>query len=327
MAWLESHQSLPQHPKTKRAARLLEIPIPLMIGHLHMLWYWCLDYAQDGDLGKYDDADIADAAGWEGEAARFVSALLDCAPRDEVGFLERDSDGILHIHDWYDYAGKLIEQREANAQRMREARAARKNKRASNVQRTSGARAGATIPNQPNQTRPNQPPPQTPPPPPPSPGHAPEATDKPSRGGEWQRPRNALFDAVMLVCGYALDAQLTKAEGKRIGAAVAEIGTAGGMPKEVPIRATRYRHKYPSAALTPNALSSHWGELATEEQRDGKRAEQGDGNGHGRFAAFVSNGAGGGARGAVQGEGGEADGGTGCGARTGATGPPGGVHR
>lgn len=123
MAWIESNEELAAHPKTKKAARLLEITIPTMLGHLHLLWWWCLKYAQDGDLSQYEAADLADAAAWEGDATRFVRALLDCGPGESFGFLEEIEDGGLMVHDWMDYAGKLIERRQANALRMKDARA------------------------------------------------------------------------------------------------------------------------------------------------------------------------------------------------------------
>ena len=100
MAYVQLHEELPEHPKTKRAARLLGVSRPTIVGHLTFLWNWCLRYAQDGDLSLYEPADIADAAGWEGDPAAFIEALLDCGPGDSCGFLERDETGALLVHDW-----------------------------------------------------------------------------------------------------------------------------------------------------------------------------------------------------------------------------------
>lgn len=135
MAWIRSEQSLVGHPKTKRAARALGVPVPMMVGHLHCLWYWALDYAGDGSLEGFEAWEIAEAAGYEGEPEQFIAALVNCG-NDGAGFLEESGD-MLVIHDWYDYAGRYIEQREANAERMRK-------KRAEDVQRTCSARTGAT---------------------------------------------------------------------------------------------------------------------------------------------------------------------------------------
>lgn len=136
--YVESYQSLQRHPKTKKAARLLECSIPCVMGHLHCLWYWCLDYAESGDLSDYDNADIADACMWEGDAQTLIHGLvmagfLDCSEEDEPHKIS--------VHDWYDYGGKLIEKRNANAERMRLKRTSANsnvdgNARAEDVQRT-----------------------------------------------------------------------------------------------------------------------------------------------------------------------------------------------
>lgn len=168
MAWIESHQSLGRHPKTRKAGRLLGVSRPAVVGHLHYLWWWCLDFAQDGDLGQYDDDEIAEAAEWDEDPATFIAALT------EAGFLTADR----LVHDWDDYAGKLIEQRKANAEKQKRWRERNKpdTSPAHNdpVTVTSPLRNGATVPNRtvPNPTEPNQTvetPPLPPTPPPPTP--------------------------------------------------------------------------------------------------------------------------------------------------------------
>jgi len=110
MAWIESNQELGRHPKMKRFARLLSISWPEAVGYLHYLWWWALDFAQDGDLSQYEAGDIADAVHWKGDSEKFVNALLD------AGFLDMSSEGNWEIHDWYDYAGKLLEHRAAQSE-------------------------------------------------------------------------------------------------------------------------------------------------------------------------------------------------------------------
>jgi len=39
VAWIESHQTLGQHPKTRKLARLLNISAPTAVGHLQFLWW------------------------------------------------------------------------------------------------------------------------------------------------------------------------------------------------------------------------------------------------------------------------------------------------
>jgi hypothetical protein len=131
MAWIESHQSLSAHPKTRKAARALGITVPHLMGHLHCLWHRALDIAEDGDLSKFDNDDIAILAEWDGDAADFVLALVNCGPGDSPGFLERDGPcgdpeeqrtGALVLHDWWEYAGKLIARRRKDRQRKAHAR-------------------------------------------------------------------------------------------------------------------------------------------------------------------------------------------------------------
>jgi hypothetical protein len=116
MAWIASHNTLAHHPKTRRLARLLGVSIPQAIGHLHLLWWWCVDFAPDGDLTGYTADDLADAALWDGDPDHFLQALLTCAPTGRQGFLEQDPDGRLRLHDWADYAAPWIQQRAQRTQ-------------------------------------------------------------------------------------------------------------------------------------------------------------------------------------------------------------------
>ncbi len=112
MAWIESHQGLGNHPKTRKLARLLGISHAAAIGHLHYLWWGALDFAQDGNLEKYDIGDIAETMHWEGDAQELIDALVS------AGFLDNTEKG-LTIHDWNDYTGKLAERREKDRSRKR----------------------------------------------------------------------------------------------------------------------------------------------------------------------------------------------------------------
>jgi DnaD/phage-associated family protein len=145
MAWIESHQSLGTHRKTMVLTRLLKIDDVRAVGHLHFLWWWALDNAPDGMLQGLDIQDIATAAHWTKNAENFVESMI------LSGFFEENP---LRLHDWDDYAGKLINQRKANTERVRKYRNALRN---ANVIVTSPLRNGATVPNStvPNSTVPN----------------------------------------------------------------------------------------------------------------------------------------------------------------------------
>ena len=129
MAWLEAHQELPRHPKTKRFARMLKISIPQAVGHLFLLWWWALDYAENGDLSKYDAYDLADAVQWDGDPEEFLSAMIECGPGGTCGFIEKDESGNIFIHDWDKYSGRLVEKREKNRKRKAEERKNNSNKK------------------------------------------------------------------------------------------------------------------------------------------------------------------------------------------------------
>jgi hypothetical protein len=102
MAWIESHQTLLNHPKVFALAGDMEWEPDLTLGRLHRLWWWCLDYATDGDLRRFNDAQIACGAGVAAaEGKRFVAALKrSCWV---------DSEPYFRVHDWWEYAGRFLQ--------------------------------------------------------------------------------------------------------------------------------------------------------------------------------------------------------------------------
>ena len=120
MAWIESHQSLSRHRKTLKTAGRLSVDRHKLIGHLHELWWWALDnVGVDGRLTGMSPVEIGLAAQWDGDPEEFVEALI------YGGFIDRDGDELV-LHDWYDYAGKLIgkrlEERERSRRRRQQAK-------------------------------------------------------------------------------------------------------------------------------------------------------------------------------------------------------------
>lgn len=109
MAWIESHQSLGTHKKLYKLATLLGISRPAAVGHLHYLWWWALDNAPEGNLAEIPNEVIAEVSLWPGKPDDFYNALLTSGWLDEDGFL----------HDWQDYAGKLIRRRDSDKIRHR----------------------------------------------------------------------------------------------------------------------------------------------------------------------------------------------------------------
>lgn len=97
MAWIESHTVLLRHRKVVELALDLALDSVYVMGHLHALWHTVLEQQEDGDISKWSDALIAQAASWKGDARKFVSCLRD------RGWI----DGHL-IHDWIDYVGPYL---------------------------------------------------------------------------------------------------------------------------------------------------------------------------------------------------------------------------
>lgn len=157
MAWIESHQDLARHPKTIRLARLLGVSLPQVIGHLHLLWWWALDFAQDGDLTGWEPADIATVAQYDGDPDTFVDALLTCGRDGQAGFLERLPDGRLVIHDWHEYAGKYAQQRQRDAERKRRSRQRISVDNPPDIRRTSGGQIPESVRNHNQNPNLNQP--------------------------------------------------------------------------------------------------------------------------------------------------------------------------
>ena len=135
MSWIQVHQTLKDHRKLFDAADELEISPPHMMGLLISFWLWALDNAPTGKLDGITHRMIARAAQYEGDAEKLAAALI------RAGWLDENEDGELEIHDWYEYAGKLIDQRKAEkerSQRRRDAAAAAAGENADDQQTASG---------------------------------------------------------------------------------------------------------------------------------------------------------------------------------------------
>lgn len=108
MAWIELHEDLVRHRKTKVLARELGVSRVQTVGHLAILWTWALRHALDGDLSGFDPDDIAEEAGFE-DGVDFVAALV------KAGFVDRDGDRVL-LHNWSKYVGHYRQSKEVAAE-------------------------------------------------------------------------------------------------------------------------------------------------------------------------------------------------------------------
>lgn len=90
--------------------------------------------------------------------------------------------------------------------------------------------------------------------------HALSVLRKVPRAPKSARPRNPLFDAMALACGYSLE-RITRSAAGAIGKSVAEIAQVHSdlTPAEITRIAGKIRAKYDKAG--PVAISAHWGEF------------------------------------------------------------------
>jgi hypothetical protein len=118
MAWIQLDQTVWTHRKTFDLADRLDLDETYAAAHVARLWCWALDNARidatarRGYVTGMSARAIAGGAGWKGDPAGFVAALIDC------GFIDREGDE-LALHDWWEYAGKFLERRAKDRERKR----------------------------------------------------------------------------------------------------------------------------------------------------------------------------------------------------------------
>ena len=96
------------HPKMRALARALNIPHPMAVGIMEMLWHFAVDHAPHGDIGRFPDEEIAEAVGWPRE--RDPADLILVLERQR--WLDAHPDCRYIIHDWpqhcADYAHRKV---------------------------------------------------------------------------------------------------------------------------------------------------------------------------------------------------------------------------
>ena len=97
MSWIRSESGLPRHPKTLLLKKLLGVELDVVIGRIHLLWWWCLEYAIDGDLSKKEPKVIQ-------ESCQIPLKFLI-----KSGFV--DSRPYRRIHDWWENQGSYLQSR------------------------------------------------------------------------------------------------------------------------------------------------------------------------------------------------------------------------
>jgi|GEM_PF-4551861 len=131
MAWIPSDVNMGRHPKTRRFARELGVSVPAAMGHLHLFWHWCMEFASNGYVTQHDVTDIADAALWGCNADDFMNALIECKFIDKSG-------NELKVHDWDEYGGRYLEKKNTNAERQAKYRERKKVKQGKGLKYSNG---------------------------------------------------------------------------------------------------------------------------------------------------------------------------------------------
>lgn len=103
MAWIESHTALQSHPKLIQFRGKMRWSKNEAIGFLHRFWWTVLDYAPDGVVSTLSPSVMSEVL--EMSEDQFVSAL---AAMEEFGFVDRNSAGLLVVHDWWDFAHRYL---------------------------------------------------------------------------------------------------------------------------------------------------------------------------------------------------------------------------
>ena len=257
MAWIKSDQSLANHPKLILLARALGISKVEALGHLHLLWYWVLEYADDGEL-KYLDL-IPDACEWSGDQQVFLDALI------KYGFIDttydpEDNFTEYHVHDWLDYSGALYEKRLYNRLKKQESREkmAKKTKIDDNLticdddltsfdsqdleksrvekRRVEESREDIGLATQDNNAS----------------------------------KRDLIFETLAEVCGYDWKGVMTKDERGRLNKAVKQLKDIEATPQEIELRAKNFVMAY-GFHPQPQSITSMWTKLKTNQPKLNKK--------------------------------------------------------
>ena len=253
MAWIKSDQSLANHPKLILLARELQISKVEALGHLHLLWYWVLEYADDGEL-KYLDL-IPDACEWSGDQQVFLDALI------KYGFIDTTYDPEnnfteYHVHDWLDYSGALYEKRLYNRLKKQESRdkLAKKSKNDDNL--TEFDNSLTSFDSQELEK-----------------SRVEESRVEESREDiglatqdDNASKRDLIFETLAEVCGYDWKGVMTKDERGRLNKAVKQLKDINATPEEIQLRAKNFVIAY-GFHPQPQSITSMWTKLKTSQPK------------------------------------------------------------
>lgn len=111
MTYVPVHQELPRHRKVRKLGRILELKSWETLGLLVSVWIYAVEFSPDGIIDDADD--LADTVGWAEGGDHLCAALR------EAEWMDGDV-----LHDWDEYAGRVLELKGKHAARGRSMREA-----------------------------------------------------------------------------------------------------------------------------------------------------------------------------------------------------------
>jgi len=247
MAWIKSDQSLANHPKLILLARELGITKVKALGHLHLLWYWVLEYADDGEL-KYLDL-LPDACEWEDDPQKFIEALIKYEFIDQIG--EK-----YIIHDWLDYSGAFYEKKLYNRIKKQESRGKIQEKQEHLDNLTSFDNSLTKIDGQglrEDKIREDK-------------IRVEESISGLATQDKVSSNRDLIFETLAEVCGYDWKGVMTKDERGRLNKAVKQLKDIDATPEDIQLRAKNFVMAY-GFHPQPQSITSMWTKLQTSQPK------------------------------------------------------------
>jgi hypothetical protein len=92
----------PDHPKIKFLAERLRKDEVWATGMIELLFHATARYSPRGNIGKWNDRAIAEILKWRSKPDTLIDALVD------TGWLDRDPDHRLIVHDWDEHADQSV---------------------------------------------------------------------------------------------------------------------------------------------------------------------------------------------------------------------------
>jgi hypothetical protein len=247
MAWIKSDQSLANHPKLILLARELGITKVKALGHLHLLWYWVLEYADDGEL-KYLDL-LPDACEWEDDPQKFIEALIKYEFIDQLG--EK-----YVIHDWLDYSGAFYEKKLYNRIKKQESRGKIQEKQEHLDNLTSFDNDLTKVDGQglrEDKIREDK-------------IRVEESISGLATQDEVSSNRDLVFETLAEVCGYDWKGVMTRDERGRLNKAVKQLKDIDATPEDIQLRAKNFVMAY-GFHPQPQSITSMWTKLQTNQPK------------------------------------------------------------